>query len=50
LQTRRWHARSAPVVRPGSGRHGWYWRNRSDQPVKLTLRTRGDYITIEQMF
>lgn len=32
------------------GRHGWYWRNRSDQPVKLTLRTRGDYITIEQMF
>ncbi|MCM2318575.1 MAG: transmembrane anchor protein [Pseudomonas sp.] len=38
------------LVAAFDGRHGWYWRNRSDQPVKLTLRTRGDYITIEQMF
>ena len=38
------------LVAAFDGKHGWYWRNRSDQPVKLTLRTRGDYITIEQMF
>jgi hypothetical protein len=26
-----------------SGNHGWFWRNRTDVPVVLTLRTRGDY-------
>lgn len=37
------------LVAAFDGKHGWYWRNRSDRPVKLTLRTEGDYITIEQM-
>ena len=23
--------------------HGWFWRNRTDVPVTVTLRTRGDY-------
>jgi len=26
-----------------TGNHGWFWRNRTDEPVLLTLRTRGDY-------
>ena len=26
-----------------TGNHGWFWRNRSDAPVTLTLRTAGDY-------
>lgn len=25
------------------GKHGWFWRNRSDKQVKLTLNTKGDY-------
>ena len=26
-----------------TGNHGWFWRNRSDGPVIVTLRTGGDY-------
>ncbi len=26
-----------------SGNHGWFWRNRTDEPVVLTLRTGGEY-------
>lgn len=37
------------LVAAFDGKHGWYWRNRSEQTVQLTLRTVGDYITIEQM-
>lgn len=29
-----------------TGNHGWFWRNRSDTPVMLTLRTAGDYAKI----
>ena len=25
------------------GTHGWFWRNRSDEVVTMTLRVRGDY-------
>jgi hypothetical protein len=28
---------------PFEGRHGWYWRNRGDQAVTLTLSTAGYY-------
>lgn len=38
------------LVAAFDGKHGWFWRNRSNQTVKLTLRTEGDYITIEQVF
>lgn len=30
-----------------TGNHGWFWRNRSDAPVTLTLRTAGDYAEIK---
>ena len=26
-----------------NGNHGWFWRNRTDDPVVVTLRTRGAY-------
>ena len=26
-----------------TGNHGWFWRNRTDEPVTVTLRTAGDY-------
>lgn len=26
-----------------TGNHGWFWRNRTDAPVTVTLRTAGDY-------
>ncbi len=26
-----------------TGNHGWFWRNRTDAPVTVTLRTVGDY-------
>jgi len=26
-----------------TGNHGWFWRNRTDAPVTVTLRTRGEY-------
>jgi len=25
------------------GPHGWYWKNNSDSPVVITLKTNGDY-------
>jgi hypothetical protein len=38
------------LVAAFDGKHGWFWRNRTNETVKLTLRTDGDYITIEQVF
>jgi hypothetical protein len=32
-----------------TGHHGWYWRNRGQANVKVTLRTRGDYADIKRM-
>lgn len=26
-----------------NGNHGWYWRNRTDKTITITLRTNGDY-------
>ena len=31
------------LVAAFTGNHGWFWRNRTDAPVTLILRTRGDY-------
>src|SRR3990167_1339642 len=30
------------------GKHGWFWRNRSNKPVTVTLRTQGEYISIKR--
>jgi hypothetical protein len=31
------------------GNHGWFWRNRSDKPVTITLKTSGAYASIKKM-
>lgn len=28
---------------PFTGSHGWYWKNNSNQPVTINLKTRGNY-------
>lgn len=30
-----------------AGHHGWYWRNKGTKPVTITLRTSGQYLSIE---
>lgn len=31
------------------GNHGWFWRNRSDQDVRIILKTNGAYSSIKRM-
>ncbi|MGF7163579.1 hypothetical protein FHS85_005249 [Rhodoligotrophos appendicifer] len=31
------------------GNHGWFWRNRTDAPVTVTLKTNGAYSEIKRM-
>lgn len=31
------------------GNHGWFWRNRADKDVTITLKTSGDYKSIKKM-
>ena len=43
-----WKGRGAPeghgaFVAPFEGTHGWYWRNRGDRPVTVTVKTSGFY-------
>lgn len=35
------------LVAAFAGNHGWFWRNRTDAPVTLTLRTRGEYVALK---
>ena len=30
------------------GTHGWFWRNRSNSDVTISLRTAGDYLSVKQ--
>ncbi|OLF80750.1 hypothetical protein AWH62_14720 [Maricaulis sp. W15] len=32
------------------GAHGWFWRNRADVAVTVTLRTRGEYSAFDRLF
>jgi len=36
------------LVAAFDGSHGWFWRNRTDADVKITLRTSGDYSDVKQ--
>jgi hypothetical protein len=35
------------IVAEFDGNHGWFWRNRNQEPVTLSLRTAGDYSAIK---
>lgn len=37
------------LVAAATGNHGWFWRNRTDGPVTITLRTSGDYAEIKRV-
>ncbi len=37
------------LVAEFDGVHGWFWRNRSAGPVRVTLRTRGTYAVLRVM-
>lgn len=37
------------LVAAFTGNHGWYWRNRGQADVTVTLRTRGQYNDIKQV-
>ena len=43
-------ADSGELVAPMNGSHGWYWRNRTDAPVSITLRTRGEYVQLKKRY
>ena len=35
--------RAGQIEAPFAGEHGWFWRNRDDSDVTVTLQLRGDY-------
>ena len=35
------------LVAAFDGKHGWFWRNRGDETVTITLETRGAYERVE---
>jgi len=40
-------AQEGELVAAFTGNHGWFWRNRTDAPVTVTLRARGDYMEMK---
>lgn len=39
---------SGDLVAAFSGNHGWFWRNRGDAPVTVTLRVAGGYSEVKR--
>ena len=37
------------LVAPFDGKHGWFWRNRGEAPVTVTLRTDGQYSEVRRV-
>ena len=35
--------RTGELTAKFDGRHGWFWRNRSEETVTLTLKVKGEY-------
>ncbi|NQU68661.1 MAG: transmembrane anchor protein [Candidatus Marinimicrobia bacterium] len=42
-------ADSGELLAAFNGYHGWFWRNRNDNPVTLRLETWGNYLQIKQV-
>nr|WP_170134989.1 hypothetical protein [Acuticoccus kandeliae] len=40
-------SQSGELVAAFRGNHGWFWRNRTSEPVTMTLRTRGQYASMK---
>lgn len=43
-------ADSGVLIAAMDGSHGWFWRNRTNRPVAVTLRTRGAYAELKKIF
>jgi hypothetical protein len=41
--------REGTLVAAFDGLHGWFWRNRTDAPVTITLETDGQYEEVKEM-
>lgn len=37
------------LVAAFDGKHGWFWRNRSNEPLTVTLRTEGQYSEVRRV-
>ena len=37
------------IVAAFDGKHGWFWRNRGDAPITVTLRTQGGYAEVRRV-
>jgi len=42
-------AESGELVAAFDGVHGWFWRNRTDQPITITLKTGGAYLVLKEL-
>lgn len=40
--------REGTLIAAFDGNHGWYWRNRTKEPMTITLKTSGDYTEIKR--
>ncbi len=40
---------SGELTAPFDGNHGWFWRNRTDRDVTVTLKTSGEYRSIKRV-
>lgn len=40
--------REGTLIAAFDGNHGWYWRNRTSEPLTITLKTSGDYTEIKR--
>ncbi|MGH1376739.1 MAG: transmembrane anchor protein [Alphaproteobacteria bacterium] len=41
--------KSGEITAAFDGSHGWFWRNRSDKNMTITLKTTGEYSNIKEM-
>lgn len=42
-------AESGELVAAFDGVHGWFWRNRTDQPITISLKTGGEYLVLKEL-
>ena len=42
-------AESGELVAAFDGVHGWFWRNRTDLPITITLQTAGEYLVLKEL-
>ncbi len=40
--------KSGEVIADFDGSHGWFWRNRTKQPLTVTIKTNGEYSSIKR--